>query len=261
MAARDVLSEIEKYPSFDDYLASLSPLRRARFERSVEDLTLVHEYKAGDQAAFAALYNQYKWAVYRIAKRILRDSTRPTDEVIEDCKDVVNATFTKVSKGLATFNEQSAFFTWVYRIAYNTALDAYRAKRRQKNREVRQGEREARDTQAATDKALRRREVVSALLKVIERLPKKHRDIMYLRVGKEMKYKDIADELGIPIGTVMSRLYYARKYIRRIYAQQRGEPVEPISAKPKQPAPMATRPKRGRPPKQPVSRRGGARSR
>jgi RNA polymerase sigma-70 factor (ECF subfamily) len=178
-----------------------------------DDLSLVEAAKAGEAQAFRALVVRYQRKVYAVALGIVRDP--------DLAWDVAQEAFVRVHRGLPGFKAESAFSTWLFRIATHLAIDVVRKERvAQKDDvdEVREADLEgAGEGILATalgndpgENALRR-ELAGKLEAALATLPEKHRTILVLREVEGLSYEELAERLGIHKGTVMSRLFHARK--------------------------------------------------
>ncbi len=135
----------------------------------------------------------------------------------DETEDVVQDSFVQAYIKLDTFQGNSQFFTWLYRIAFNNALSRGRRKRNQlsleQSRELTGSDPE--DRSEAPDQPMIRAEQISFVHAALELLSEEHRTIIVLREMQEMSYEDIADLLGINIGTVRSRLSRARNQLKQ----------------------------------------------
>jgi RNA polymerase sigma-70 factor (ECF subfamily) len=180
-----------------------------------DDGTLVERVRGGDVAAFEPLVEKYRQRVYRLAFNVLRDE--------EDARDVAQEAFIKAYKALPSFRGQSAFYTWLFRIVMNVAHD----KARQRGAAGRafgtervteeEWERTMPDPGEAPDAAAARAEQRARITRALEALPEHHRAIIMLSDLEGLSYREIADVLNIPMGTVMSRLHNARKRLRSVF--------------------------------------------
>lgn len=179
-----------------------------------EDQGLVERCRAGDLAAFEVLVEKYKRRAYRLAYQVLRDQ--------EEALDVAQEAFIKAYQSLPRFRGQSAFYTWLFRIIMNLAMDRHRqraARQRSFGAEEVPPEEWERLAPAGGPgpedeawSAERRRRIEAAL----EALPPHHRSIIILSDIEGLSYREIASVLEIPLGTVMSRLHNARKRLRQV---------------------------------------------
>ncbi len=191
---------------------------RPKDESDLEDLTLVKGTLNGDSGAFDAIYRKYRERVYRILYRVVHNR----EEALEATQDV----FVRVYKALATFNPEARFFTWVYRIAVNRGIDLLRRRKVRKEQYYDQEFTLPREDQPVTRRLpsptqeVEREEVVSRIEAAMKDLSDKHKEVFLLYSYEELHYEEIAEVLGIPIGTVMSRLFYARKQLREVLPQE-----------------------------------------
>jgi RNA polymerase sigma-70 factor (ECF subfamily) len=180
----------------------------------------VHRLKQGDLKALEELVLHYQEQVYRLAYGLLQDP--------EESQDVTQEAFLRVYQSIHRFAEKSAFFTWLYRIVVNLCHDSRRRKAKRKNEVSLDQLQEERDLlgepplelpdlqgipadQYSADRELERK-VKSAM----DSLPEKHRITLLLREVEGLSYEEIAQATEVNIGTVMSRLHYARKRMQEL---------------------------------------------
>lgn len=178
-----------------------------------EDLSLVEETLAGNQLAFQLLVERYQGRMFALA----RHYTRNTAEL----EDIVQDTFLKAFTHLSSFERQSSLYTWLARIAINTSLDFLKRHGRSpvqavEDLEVVQGFERSRPNShsPAPDSRLEREEIARITQEVLAELPEIFRTVLVLREFEDLPYQEIADILGISIGTVESRLFRARARFR-----------------------------------------------
>ncbi|MCH7708941.1 MAG: sigma-70 family RNA polymerase sigma factor [Myxococcales bacterium] len=197
------------------------------------DSEIVKRAQAGDHDAFRILVDRYQGRAYGLALRILRNE--------EQAKDAVQDSFLKVYRSLDRFEGRAGFYTWLYRIVMNQCLD--RKRRDKSDREVEWNDESAagvlnasesaaspagRDAdREAPDVAIERSEIRQAVARAINALPEDARRTIQLREIDGLSYKEIAEAMGIPKGTVMSRLHYARQRLRELL-QEAG--IDPTAA-------------------------------
>jgi RNA polymerase sigma-70 factor (ECF subfamily) len=183
------------------------------------DDEVIDAIRAGDRNAFRVLVERYQARAFRLALRILRDE--------DAARDAVQDAFVKAYNNLAKFEKRSAFFTWLYRLVKNQCLDMLRRDRSDRVVEWEEGSlAEAEASDAATpevegvaygpaSETLRGqlREKIDA---AIAKLPEGARETLILREVEGLSYQEIAEAQGIPKGTVMSRLFYARKQMQKL---------------------------------------------
>ena len=178
-----------------------------------DDLRLVRESLAGNQLSFQLLIERYEGRMFALVRHYTRNPV--------EIEDIVQDTFLKAFTRLPTFQEQSSFYTWLCRIAINTALDFQKRLGRNPVRAVEDpelalspdgiaGSQPTSGRIPAPDARLERDEIARITQGVLEELPEIFRTVLVLREFEELSYQDIADVLGISIGTVESRLFRAR---------------------------------------------------
>jgi len=178
----------------------------------VDERLLIERCRAGDIAAFEPLVEKYRQRVWRLAFQVLRDR--------EEAWDCAQDTFVRAFQSLASFRGQSAFYTWLFRIAMNGATDRLRARSAQArafgNQPVpaEEWERTASDPGARPDQAALGAEQRLRIRQALDTLPPNARTIIMLSDVEGLSYREIASVLNCPIGTVMSRLHNARKRLR-----------------------------------------------
>ncbi|MCB0335331.1 MAG: sigma-70 family RNA polymerase sigma factor [Bdellovibrionales bacterium] len=184
---------------------------------SRDDLALVEKAKAGDKAAYRQLVERYQKRALVLARDILRSQ--------EDAEDVVQESFVKAYLSLDKFEGKSAFYTWFYRIVYNMAIDVKRKKQRRGGEKAEYEDSLTSDsidipvsTQRFHDpqQEVFRKEVSSQIHTAMEQLSDEHRQAIFMREIDGMSYEEIALVLGISKGTVMSRIFYARKKLQQL---------------------------------------------
>lgn len=184
--------------------APVSPERHARL---AEEREWVAQALDGDNKAFGKLVERYQKKVYGLAFGILRSR--------EDAWDVAQEAFVKAYKNLGSYEGSAAFYTWLYRIAYNLSLDTLRSKARRDTVELDDETREAAGDELARPEhpsdTLARRELAEVVTQAMSKLTEKHRAIIVLREIEGLSYEEMADVLQISKGTVMSRLFHARR--------------------------------------------------
>ncbi len=178
------------------------------------DQELVKQAQAGDTKAFEMLVTRYQQKVANIISRYVRDR----DEVL----DVAQEVFIKVYKALPRFRGDSAFYTWIYRIAINTSKNHLVARsRRIQNSDVEPEEAEryasALEMQNfdTPEAEYARQEIETAVTKAVDELPEDLRSAIVMREVDGLSYDEIAKAMDCPIGTVRSRIFRARDAIDR----------------------------------------------
>lgn len=169
-----------------------------------EDLALIERVRQGEQEAYAELINKYKQRVYVFLLRMLGQP--------QDAQDLAQEVFIKAYFQLGSFTGSSQFFTWLYRIAYNRAVDELR--RRKSDKSVPLQEIELADY-ATPERIVLAKERTASLEKQALNLPESYRTVFLLRHTQQLSCKEIAEVLDIPPSTVQVRLHRARKKLRQ----------------------------------------------
>lgn len=191
------------------------PITEARSsEERQRDLELVRRVQAGERAAFRELFDRHHKRAFAVAFGVLKHR--------QDAMDVVQEGFVKVHKHIGSFQGTSSFYTWLYRIVMNLAIDQLR--RRKTGRNVEYDDAVLRDGEAAVDdsilprmldenprKAVIRRELLARMEAALAELPEYHRQVILLREVEGLSYEEMAEALDVPKGTIMSRLFHARR--------------------------------------------------
>jgi RNA polymerase sigma-70 factor (ECF subfamily) len=200
--------------------------REARRREADEDRGLIQRAQGGDQAAFRSLVERHQRRAFAIAMGLVRDEN--------DARELVQDAFLRVYKGLGSFQGGSSFFTWLYRIVTNLAIDLMRKPGRRDAELV--------DTQVVEEDAefplvsridgadpmdvLRRQEIAARIQSALDALPPYHRGVILMREVEGMSYEEMAQAMGVSKGTIMSRLFHARQKLQRAladcYAEEQG---------------------------------------
>jgi len=179
--------------------------------RQLSDEQLLARHAAGDRLALEDLFRRYRQPAYRVAHRLLGNEA--------DALDAVQDGFVKVLTHLSNFQGRSSFKTWLLRVVSNAALDLGRQRGRRAAGEPTGGDGRA-DGEAGPlvwddpTLGLQRADLRMLIDAGLARLPESQRQTFVLHVDADLSYREIAESLGISIGTVMSRLYYARQKLR-----------------------------------------------
>jgi RNA polymerase sigma-70 factor (ECF subfamily) len=162
----------------------------------------------GDAAAFGALVRKYQ-------NRLCTSLTHICGS-LEEAEDVAQDAFVQAYVKLRTFAGESAFYTWLYRIAVNAAISKRRRRRETASVDVKRSEHglEPLDDGERADERLLREERAAAVQRALSRLSAEHRAILVLREIDDRDYEEIADILQLPVGTVRSRLHRARLQLK-----------------------------------------------
>lgn len=196
----------------------------ASHERAI-DRALIERAAKGDARAFRELVGRHQRKAHAVAYGIVRNA--------EDAREVTQDAFMRVYRHLNDFEGQASFSTWLYRIVFNLSIDLIR--RRSPNKSVEIDDRMElegaphellpyrgdRDPFVSLDRA----RIVDAVQKCLDQLPPYHRTIIVLREVEGLSYEEIAETMEVPKGTVMSRLFHARRKMQRLLHELLGDEV------------------------------------
>jgi RNA polymerase sigma-70 factor (ECF subfamily) len=179
---------------------------------SLPDLELVRRCQEGDASAFRTLVERYQQRAVRLSYRYVKNQ--------EDAEDIAQDAFIRVYRSIKDFRNESQFYTWFYRILVNLSLDHLR-RNKQKGVEYQDGvllrsqsAAEAQQKGSSPREALWKKQRRLAIADAIDTLPDEQRTTVVLREIDGLSYEEIAQVTKVPIGTVMSRLYYARRKLQ-----------------------------------------------
>jgi len=181
----------------------------------VTEQELVTRAKAGDDNAFAQLMRDNEKRIYNLT---LRMAGNP-----EDAMDLAQEAFLNAWRGLKFFKGDSAFSTWVYRLASNACIDHLRRQKRRQDISIPMPADEEDDSQPdipderfQPEQELERQELRRAVTEGLEQLSDEHRQVLVMREINGLSYQEIADVLDLEAGTVKSRIARARNSLRKI---------------------------------------------
>ncbi|RPI12268.1 MAG: RNA polymerase sigma factor RpoE [Lysobacterales bacterium] len=178
------------------------------------DLELVRRVQRGERGAFDLLVLRYQHKVVKLVARLLRDPA--------EAEDVAQEAFVKAYRAMGSFRGDSAFYTWLYRIAVNTARNTMAARQRRPlayEAELNESEQSVvesrmRHTDTPEASALSD-EIHGTVNRAVEALPEDLRTAIILREVEGLSYEEIAEAMDCPVGTVRSRIFRAREAIDR----------------------------------------------
>ncbi|MCC7430621.1 sigma-70 family RNA polymerase sigma factor [bacterium] len=182
--------------------------------QSEEILDLINQALDGNQNAYAALVKRYQTGLYIMLSKMVNNKLQ--------AEDLVQETFMKAFKSLASYNPEHAFSTWLYKIAKNNCIDYIRKKRLQAysmDAEI-EGkdddfQRDYQDTEAISpEREFLQKERTQIIKIAIDNLPKKYHEAIILRHQEDKSYEEIAELLRIPVGTVKARIFRAREMLK-----------------------------------------------
>ena len=187
---------------------------------STDDPTLVRAAQRGDMAAFEELVARHRDKIYARALSMMRNE--------EEAIDLSQEAWVKGWQRLKQFQGEASFGTWMTRIVINLCLDQLRKQKRQRAESIEEIDEESggveRQMPVVTvnpTAGLERQELRQRIDQALNQLSYEHRTVLVLHQFEEMEYKQIAKTMGCSIGTVMSRLFYARRKLAALLADLR----------------------------------------
>jgi RNA polymerase sigma-70 factor (ECF subfamily) len=185
-------------------------------QADVSELDLVRRCQAGDTEAFDELVTRYRTRVFGMIYNMVHNE--------QDAWDLAQDSFVKAWKSVKRFRGRSSFYTWIYRIVMNVSIDWLRKKQVKgagaefddavQLREIDPASKTVPKADALPYETMERTEIRARIENAIARLSPEHRAVILMKEIEEMQYHEIAEALGCSIGTVMSRLFYARKKLQ-----------------------------------------------
>jgi RNA polymerase sigma-70 factor (ECF subfamily) len=184
-------------------------------ELVVNDEQLLRHSQSGNRSALEELFRRHREVAFRVAFRLLGHEA--------DALDAVQEAFIKVFTHLDGFEGRSSFKTWLLRVVCNASLDLGRQRGRRESLHCDDLQADSQCDVAAMHEPgrdLESADLRRLLNEALAQLPEAQRRTFVLHVDGEMSYREVADVLGISIGTVMSRLFYARQKLRNLLAEK-----------------------------------------
>jgi RNA polymerase sigma-70 factor (ECF subfamily) len=182
-----------------------------------DDIALVRRCQKGDALAFEQLVIKYRSKVFSMIYGMVQNE--------QDAWDLAQEGFIKAWRSIHRFKGQASFYTWLYRIVTNVAIDSLRRKGFKKTaefddhiaaNEVAPGSKTMPTPDPMPHQGLEREEIRQRIEQAISKLSPEHRAVIVMKEIEELQYNEIAEALGCSIGTVMSRLFYARKKLQTL---------------------------------------------
>lgn len=182
----------------------------------MDEEILIRKASKGDSSAFETLVVTYEKGVYNLAFRLVGDR--------EDAMDITQDVFLKAFQALPRFRGDSRFSTWIYRVCVNASLDHLRKKQKQPSRSLDEPlalkessvTREVADENENVEDSVEVKFLSSDVMATLKELDPAHRAIILLSDVQGYSYQEIADILGLSMGTVKSRLHRARNMVRKL---------------------------------------------
>ncbi len=192
----------------------LGPAREAALEtEGADDRDLIARARRGDEAGFRELVERYKGRAYWVAYHIVGDE--------DEARDIAQEAFIRVFRSLDGFDPRYKFFTWLYRIVTNLAVDSLRRRGSQRRVSI-EDVGDLRSADAGPHEGLERAELRERVAAVLGELPPAYRTVMVLREIEGFSSKEIADMVGSTHATVRWRLHRARSLFRAAWERRFG---------------------------------------
>lgn len=191
-----------------------SNIQQDQLDAAETERSWLAEAKEGDQEAFGKLVEMYQQRVFSVAYRFVQN--------IDEANDLTQQAWVKAWKKISGFKGESAFFTWMYRVVSFVCLDHLRKKKRLAEYELLEGAQPHRavGTEPAAsvtsrpDRELEHSEIRERFQEALQRLPVEQRMALTMKEVDHLSYEEIARAMKCRKGTVMSRIFYARKSLR-----------------------------------------------
>src|SRR3954464_6450567 len=187
-------------------------------QADVPELELVKRCQNGDSEAFDELVTRYRTRVFGMIYNMVHNE--------QDAWDLAQDSFLKAWKSIARFKGKSSFYTWIYRIVMNVTIDHMRKKQVKAGgaefddaiqlKEIDPAAKTAPKADELPYERMQRGELRTKIDNAIAQLSPEHRAVILMKETEDMQYHEIAEALGCSIGTVMSRLFYARKKLQNL---------------------------------------------
>jgi RNA polymerase sigma-70 factor (ECF subfamily) len=187
-------------------------------QADVSELDLVKRCQAGEADAFDELVVRYRTRIFGMIYNMVHNE--------QDAWDLAQDSFVKAWKSMKRFRGQSSFYTWMYRIVMNVTIDWLRKKQIKgagaefddsiQLKEIDPASKTVPKRDALPYERMQRAEIRAQIDNAISQLTPEHRAVILMKEIEDMQYHEIAEALGCSIGTVMSRLFYARKKLQTL---------------------------------------------
>ena len=186
-------------------------------QADVSELDLVKRCQAGDTEAFDELVTRYRTRIFGMIYNMVHSE--------QDAWDLAQDSFVKAWRSIKRFRGHSSFYTWIYRIVMNVTIDWLRKKQVKGGsefddaiqlKEVDPASKTVPKENALPYETMERSEIRAQIDNAIAQLSPEHRAVILMKEIEERQYHEIAETLGCSIGTVMSRLFYARKKLQNL---------------------------------------------
>ena len=175
-----------------------------------EETEMISRCQQGDQEALKEIYDKYHKKVYRIAYGVVRQR--------EDALDIVQEVFIKLFRSIKNFQGRSHFYTYLYRMVMNTAIDHTRKSGKKFASSLdEEGSFEPSDgAEKGPERVFLQKELEERVKRAMDKLPAEQKAALIFRDMEGLSYQEMAEAMGCSIGTVMSRLHYGRKKMQEL---------------------------------------------
>jgi len=192
-----------------------------------EETAMISRCQQGDQEALKEIFDKYHKKVYQIAYGVVRQR--------EEALDIVQEVFIKLFRSIKNFKGRSQFYTYLYRMVMNTAIDHARKAGKQFISSLdEEGSFEPSDNiEKGPERVLLQKELEERVKSVMDKLPAEQKAALIFRDVEGLSYQEMAEAMGCSIGTVMSRLHYGRKRVQELlkdYVDLHGQSRGPSKA-------------------------------
>ena len=184
----------------------------------LDDAQLVNDYINGCEKSLETLVNKHKYRLYNfIYSKVLNK---------DNAEDLFQETFIKVIKTLkrGVYNEEGKFLPWIMRIAHNLVIDFFRKNKRFPafdNNESYDIFQLIKDENPSIEKHLIDKQILNDLQKIVVKLPEDQREVLNMRLYKEMSFKEISEITGVSINTALGRMRYAIINLRKLIVENK----------------------------------------
>jgi RNA polymerase sigma-70 factor (ECF subfamily) len=192
-----------------------------------EETEVISRCQRGDQEALKEIFDKYHEKVYRIAYGVVRQR--------EEALDIVQEVFIKLFRSIKNFKGRSRFYTYLYRMVMNTAIDHARKTGKQLISSLdEEGSFEPSDeVEKGPERILLQKELEERVKRAMDKLPAEQKAALIFRDVEGLSYQEMAEAIGCSIGTVMSRLHYGRKRMQELlkdYVELHGQSRDSFKA-------------------------------
>jgi RNA polymerase sigma-70 factor, ECF subfamily len=184
-------------------MAAMAPEEGVKTSDQIQDLELIRRSQAGDTEAFGQLVTKYRTKIFTMVYGMVRNE--------HDAWDLAQEAFLKAWRSIHRFEGRSSFYTWLYSLTMNVTIYSVRRKGRREEVELNDAFPSFLPGPGVNYQRTEIREQVNAAL---AKLSPEHRAVVLLKELEDLQYHEIADVLNLSMGTVMSRLFYARKKLQ-----------------------------------------------